>query len=221
MREDALDPFIEIALSVTNSGTTAACFIQLQNLTLKDAADATLTGPGTTFLQGSVLAIDPVFWVDTCLFPGESGWFFHIEPPVGGSSLFSSIVAIEFQYGAREFPSSQPGASVIPDGYSVSTDSFTTVCFTNRGTGPAAIPDANNNFSMFVMLDEAGDPLFWDFVTGTVRPKGLLQPGESGAATTQFPSFFGGTAHRMRAFIDFGVPREPPDANVPLSLIHI
>jgi hypothetical protein len=107
---------------------------------------------------------------------------------------------------------------VIPDGYGV-RDGVETVRFTNTGTGPATVSD--QGFSKFVALDDAGNPLFWDYVTYDTQPVGPMQPGESGSASTGYSTSWRGTAHRMRPFIDFRKapisaqlpsPKEPPAA---------
>jgi len=211
MRHTLDDRAVEIAFSVTNVGATSACFIELVGFRVKDAAGATLTEAE----MYNVFELDVDLWTDTCLSPGESGWLLTIQEFRGGANLFSSIAAIEFQYDVLTTSAPLPQARVIPDVYTVS-GGIATVCFVNAGAGPAAI--TAQTFSQFVALDDAGDPLDWGFLTGRIQPIGLLQPGESGSASTKFPSSYQGTAHRMRPFIDFESPgpsAEPCSTNEP------
>jgi len=214
MRETLNDPVFEIAFMVTNVGPTSACFIRLRGYRRKDAMGAVLAGTITLepYVGGSVLAIGGT-WTDTCLLPGESGWTFDIDISPQGTDLYSSVAAVEFEYSASDRSATPPPPRVIPDGYTVSADGFETVGFTNSGTGPAAITD--RTFSKFIALDDAGAPLFWDYLGDRIQPLGLLQPGESGSESTQFPIIFRGTAHRMRAIIDFLPPATLPDASFP------
>ena len=212
LRETLTDSFFEIAFMVTNVGPTSACFIRLGGYRLKDAMGAGLTDSTflAPFVQGSVLAVDGVLWTDTCLLPGESGWAVDIQLSPAGTNLYSSIAAIEFEYTTNNRSATPPPPRVIPDGYTVSADGFETVCYTNSGTGPAAMTD--RAFSKFVALDDAGAPLFWDYLTDRIR---LLQPGESGSASTDFPFSYRGTARRMRVFVDFRPPETLGDASFP------
>jgi len=145
------------------------------------------------------------------LAPGESGWLLDIEISSKGTDLYSPLAVIEFQYAATFRTATPPPPRVIPDGYTVIKDGLESICFTNLGTGPAALlPDYS--FSKFVALDDGGAPLFWHFLD-QVEPIGLLQPGESGYARTVLHDPYRGTAHRMRAFVDFLWPEVVADAS--------
>ncbi len=220
MRDTTDETYIEIGFVVTNVGPTSLCFAMLEGFRLKDAMGADLIEPPMypPFVQGSVAMLDSSLWTDTCLQPGETGWVLDIEGSPGGLALYAPLAAIEFQYDIPDFLNDLPGPRVVPDGYTVSDDGFETVCFTNVGQGQAAM--TAQTFSKFVALDDTGAPLEWEFLTDHIRPVGLLQPGDSGSASTQFPSFYEGNAHRMRAFIDFqspGTSTEPLSYNAPQS----
>jgi hypothetical protein len=190
------------------------CFVQTKDFRLKDAMGATIGVPPqySPFVAGSVFALDFSIWTDTCLQSGEIGWLLDIEGDPSGSDLFDPLAAIEFQYDETE-ASSLSAARIIPDGYLVSATASATVCFTNVGTGPAAL--TAQTFSKFVILDDTGAPLDWDFLTGHIEPLGLLAPGSAGSVSMDRGILFQGTAHRMRAFIDFQSPGPSAEPSAP------
>jgi hypothetical protein len=216
-----VDAFVNLAFSVTNTSSGNLCFIELEAFRLKDAGGATLVQPDLgPFVEGSVLAIDPVVWTSTCLLPGETGWIIDIESNNAVGDLYASLDSIEFRFAAEPFPADAvPPPRVLPNLYYVAADGIITVCFANLGTGPAEM--TAQTFSRYLALNDAGEPLDWGFLTAHVQPIGLLQPTQNGSASTEHPSDFPGTAHRMRAFIDFESPgamsQAPEHARGPLQ----
>ena len=128
----------------------------------------------------TVFALTASLWTDTCLQSGETGWLLNIEGDPSEPDPFDPLDAIEFQYDMVE-ASGLSAARVIPDGYVVSATASATVCFANLGTGPAAL--TAQAFSEFVILDDAGAPLDWHFLTGHIEPLGLLAPGSAGSVS--------------------------------------
>jgi hypothetical protein len=200
------DGFVQFAFPVTNVSSVNLCFLQAEGLRLKDAAGTTLVQPDIGgFVTGSVMAIDPSIWTTTCLLPGEIGWLMDLETSDTTPDLYGSLAAIEFRFSIDEAPSDAlPPPRVVPDQYGVAADGIITVCFGNLGTGPAEL--TAQSFSQYLAVDDAGDPLDFDFLTGRVQPIGLLEPAQRGSVSTKNPSLFRGSAHRMRAFIDFNSP---------------
>jgi hypothetical protein len=223
LREHTDFPFFEIAFMVTNVSTMGICFIELDGYRLKNAMGFGLTPVAmfSPFLVGSVLEANQVAWTDTCLLPGESGWLLDFQGEPDIPNLYSLLAAVEFQYQPRMFMVAAPPPRVVPDGYAVippdDPDNHVTLCYTNSGTGPAVITD--QGFTRFLMLDDAGNPLVWDFATTAVRPAmGPLNPGQSGSSSTEFRTLYTGRASRMRSFIDFGPPATVSDAAPSLAL---
>jgi hypothetical protein len=198
---------------VTNASSQNLCFIELVGFRLKDAAGTTLVQPEIgPFVTGSVVAVASSLWTDTCLLPGETGWVLDIESTDAVPDLYGSLDAIEFHFQATVVSSDAiPPPRVIPDLYGLAAGGALTVCFTNQGTGPAEM--TAQSFSRYIAVDDAGDPLDWDFFTEHIQPVGLLQASQVGSASSQYPSLYAGTAHRMRAFIDFNSPGAPSSAS--------
>jgi hypothetical protein len=221
MQTGGTGTYVNVAFPVTNASSTNLCFVKLDGFRMKDAAGTTLVQPEfPPFLDGSVLAVDSSLWTSTCLLPGETGWIIDIESNDAVTDLYGSLDAIEFRFGADAFPSDAiPPPRVLPDLYGLAADRTVTVCFTNLGTGPAEM--TAQSFSRYLALDDAGEPLDWDFLSEHIQPIGLLEPIQIGSASTQYPSFFPGTSHRMRVFIDFDSPgsmsRLPAHATGPLE----
>src|SRR5258706_6710768 len=200
------DTFVNLAVPVTNVSQSNLCFIELEGLRLKDASGALLVQPQVgPFIDGSVLVVDATLWTSSCVLPGETGWVVDIESADAVADLYGALDSVEFRITAVPFPADAlPPPRVLPYRYDVASDGIVTVCFANLGTGPAEM--TAQAFSLYLALDDQGNPLDWDFLTTRVQPIGLLQPAQPGSASTRHRSFFAGTARRMRPFIDFESP---------------
>lgn len=172
-----------VAFSIKNVTATGQCFIELENVVWKDAAGAPVGTPTLSFVSGSVGVVLGGVSTDTCLGAGETGWVMLIESDSSGVMYYQSVASIEFNLVALAPTASEPYAKIVPESYSFATPTLT-VSFKNVGTGPGSV---SSGLGRGVLLDTAGAPLIWGFVTDTAMTGGVLAPGATGSMDGDYP----------------------------------
>ncbi len=180
-----------VILPVTNTGNETLCFVELVQITYRDAADAAILSNGIAFVSGSVAKLNATgFFTDTCLSPGETGMIGDIN-----ANLYAAVAKMEFSFQTSTFAFAAPAARVIPQSYVI--DSITkgpVVTAKNVGTTAASVLLAKA-----YLFDDSNQPLVWSYLTAPSTPVTV-------AATGTVPLsglFYDGTGSTLRAFVNF------------------
>jgi hypothetical protein len=182
-----------VILPVTNTGSQTLCFVELEEITYRDAGGAALTVPSLTFVRGSVRKVSANIFTDTCLAPGETGMVADIE-----ANLYSAVAKMEFTFKSGSSVISVPAARVIPQSYIQPTTTSLAVTVANLGSAPALV-GAQFRFHHWFLFDDAMQPLLWG-ITDTTAPSII---SASGMATISDNVFYDGSGSRLLVFVDF------------------
>lgn len=151
-RGSADSSYVRLVLEVTNQGPSL-CFLQLDDLAMFDGSGTFLEDEEITYVQGSVFDLDVVH-TDTCLGSGEQGWFLVIA-----EADFDLLEHVEATADTPDKEGALDDARVIPTGYTVSGNDITIEAVHEAG------PTVESDFGgRFVVLDDGGSPVYWDFV---------------------------------------------------------
>ena len=189
---------------VRNISTRAHCFVQLKDVVVRGAEDEVLLEDGTSFVFGSTADLGSDFWTDTCLDAGEQAYFIGIDLDINYADVKS--------FSVKEFDSTStnvkvPPTSIKPQSYSVSGSEI--ILAVQNGDTAAELRNA-----MYVLLDDADEPLIWGFAfDGSDNP--VLGPNEARALRS--PNFYGGSANQLHALTNFDIPDTTAALLAPLS----
>lgn len=189
------------AIPVKNVGSRALSFVEFSNVYYVDSNGTKLNGsPDTGYAYGSVGYLTPDIFDNSSLAPGQTGYVFLIA-----LNVFSSTAKIEFTPAVGSSTPLDPGASLIPQSYSISgaSGSSGTLTETFKNTSANQL-DVNNQtiFFRFIALDANGTPVMWDSVSSNLTPSnGVLPAGTAGSMSDLYQ--FSGTSSSIIAFTSF------------------
>jgi hypothetical protein len=186
-----------VMIPVTNVGCRAYCFLSLDAEYL-DGDGAVLETPTLDVINGSV-GRSGTFYDSACLAPGETGY-------VTDNVLFTAFDDVASVSGEVRFDSDPvvgtPEARVIPQSYSFDAGTGLAVVVHNEGSAEALVYNA---VSFYLLLDDAGEPLWWN---------DLKTPGEADATMAAGASLtlsdpdvgFGGDGSQALIFVSYAQP---------------
>ena len=196
-----------LTIPASYSGTETPCFIKATNVTWTSAAGQKLNSVDNMYIEGSVGALPSMLDTDTCLAPGDSGYFLGIESPSGASALYSAVDSIALSLQSTS-PGSAPAAKLTPTRYDVGTCSSTRTLRVQAtiGGSTAAVGMAGTlgSIGSVVFLDSSGLPAGWTFVSQN-QPANFTAGGST--------SFYGSlpvapAVSRAQVYLPF----DPPNA---------
>ena len=200
-RESADTETFEWLLALTNTGEQTYCFVEATDLQFRDSVGVLLEDDNI-FVQGSVRVGANDVYTDTCLSAGQTGYFLGIETAAGGEQLYSVIDSLTIGDIEVQVDFDEPDASVEPQRYAVSSGATQqlAVDITNTGTSSAEVEPQSN----YVLLDEDGSPLTWNFFNSPANSVGW--DGTLAANDTQVLNdtlIYRGSAERLLAYVDY------------------
>lgn len=178
-------------VTVTNRSGARQCSIALEEIFFRDSDGTAIADSSIDFVDGNVGVTSTGRWRDSCLDPGASGVVLGIET----DDLFSELGSIQVgDVSTRPTTADAPPAVVRATSYRTeSVDSFTVVV-ENTGTASAYIDDT----SVFVLLDDSNDPLWWSFLDGEVE----IDPGAT-AELTEGNLLYDGVSSSIDVYVSF------------------
>jgi hypothetical protein len=211
-RSDASDETAYSAIAVRNVDAAYACFISIENYHWRSATGADLVGTGkshdTDYLTGSVGRLSS-FNSDTCLGPGETGYFSDIRIAGTGARLYSDVASIELAFRPARPASPASGKLLVRDFQNGSCDLQNRVRFRFEDTSTESVETGEILSGWVLFFDPQGTPTDWGYM-GQEDPI-VVAPGASLSMPVHFaPSLApGGKAH---VFTDFqpGPPAASP-----------
>lgn len=199
------------------SASDRLCFIRLNTGTFKDALGATIKTNNGTYLHGSIFKLN-VETTNTCLAPGETGFFVGVELGSSHPGIYSNLAEIVFDnISVYTDIKQRPLSKVAPDlNYTVTFDvsQFISLKVSNTGTVDSSV-DKNN---LYVMLDQTEEPLHWGFMERTADWDGLLTVDNSNFLEGTSAISYTGKANRIRVLIDYEDSADAPGPPVPSPL---
>ena len=190
-----------VVIPVTNSSSTSAYgFVKATDIVFRDGLGDQISTASYTYLYGSVGDVGYDIQTDSCLAPGEEGYFIFIE-----TYMWSALASVSFTFYAPGYGASDPGAIVRPESLEYGPASpygnYLAIGFRNSGTKTAVMGTIKAAF--YVLFDAAMDPLLWGFLYDNLSPvSGLIAPGGTGSVEDSV-MFFDGSASYIRVLMDF------------------
>jgi hypothetical protein len=187
-RSDASDETALSAIAVRNVDAAYACFITIENYHWRSASGAEVVGTGqprdTDYLTGSVGTGSRVY-TNTCLGPGETGYFADIRIAGTGALLYSDVASIELAFRPLRSASPGPGKLMIRDFQTgiCDLDRGVRFRFENTGTDSVLTREILSGWALF--LDPEGTPISWDYLEK--EDSVLVAPGASLTLPVTFP----------------------------------
>lgn len=174
LRRNATSSFVRIALEITNTGVERACFVSFTDLHYTGASGVLAT-EGVGFVSGTVSARGSIY-TDSCLRPGESGYFFEID-----EVDFDAITGVSLAIDPPARDASPAAAMVAPQTYTVTGDTLDLVVTHTRG-GDVLLDDTIR----YLVTDATGAPVSWAFAS---QSAGTSTLGPGGTATYSDTAF--------------------------------
>lgn len=196
-----------LTIPAAYSGTGTPCFIEATNVVWMSATGQKLNSVSNIYLDGSVGAASSTIDTDTCVAPGDSGYFIAIESQSGTAPLYSAVDSISLSLQSTTVGNA-PAAKLTPTRYDVGTcsDTRTLRVEATIGGGTAAVGQAKSPGSLgpVVYLDSSGLPAGWTFVHQN-QPANFV----AGSTTSFYADLpFDPAVSRAQFFLPF----DPPDA---------
>ena len=193
--------------SVRNVSDQIQCFVQLEDVVLRDAEGQVLLDDGTTFAYGSVADLGSNIWTSSCLDTGEQAYFIGIDIDTNYADIASfSVSGFDAIADGGRFRA--PPTTVTPQSYSVSERDIS-----------IAVQNANAatelRSSLYIQLDDADEPLTWGFASDT-SDNSILQAGEA-RLLTSFDFYEGPVSQKIYVTVNFDTPEEDTSALQTLS----
>lgn len=193
-RDSTLTESARWYLEVTNRSQRRACSVIADDVLLKDG-DGRELDFGLGLLTGNVGKVDEDRWTDTCLDPGASGPFLEIH----FEDVYTAVASIEIaSISLSVNREDAPPAIVRPTSYSIGESSAFEVTVENTGTETAYV----DSLSQYVLLDDAGAPLWWGFVEVDGEGEGEIGPGET-LELNEDVVRYDGQATSVEVYVDF------------------
>jgi hypothetical protein len=190
-RSATFSTYVNTFVRVENQGATRRCFVSIPAMQLRDAAGATIATDSVSYVQGSVGASS--VYTDTCLAPGESGYFVGIlEAP------YTKVASLVFSIDGGDEGFGDPAMRVVPEDITGSVDF---VDASAHNLGPVA---AELTFNLWIGYDAAHQPLHF----------GYLDPCDAQASMTVAPGqvlplcssdYFDGSGQAIQTWLGYGL----------------
>jgi hypothetical protein len=214
-RLTATDETAYLTIPVTNTGTEYPCFVSTNPYRWLDATGQLLNMTKTEYLYGSVGVLSGALYSETCLGPGERGYFLGIESAAGGAPLYSAVVSIDLGLSSSTAGTAPP-AKVVPTRYDLGTCAGTRTLRVEGAVSGAtvAIGGTSSSLGTGFFLDANGLPAGWLFVS-------QKQPANIAPGTTALfydNLIFVPALSRLQFFLPF----EPQNMfmSLPSSMLH-
>jgi hypothetical protein len=195
-----------LSIAVTNIGTSVLCSIKGSNYRWLDAAGNPLAMPDPTdliYVDGSVGTLSDGDFTDSCLGPGEQGYFTDVKTTDEASLLFSQVGTVAFGLSGPFSAGTAPAGKLVPQSYDVGTCptmQAVKVILTNTGTDKVALQPYS--LSPAILIDDSGVPAGWLYLQ--VEDAVTVAAGET---TTAYSSLFmEPKVSRMQVYVDFTLP---------------
>ncbi|HEY7372985.1 MAG TPA: hypothetical protein VIF57_12550 [Polyangia bacterium] len=201
-----------LTIPVTNNGSAHPCFLVASPLRYKDAGGLLLNADATlSYVTGSVGDAGFGFYTDSCLAPGDRGYFIDIQLS-SNATIFSSTASIEVTLAAQD--GTTPLGRLVPTGYDLGTCAGARALrlfAVNDGSGPISVP-LYGGFpdSPAILLDAGGLPAGWTYLGVTEAasvPIDLTATYTGSVASAPAVS-------RAHFFLQFGPPPTTADASM-------
>lgn len=203
-RPIAGDESAALTLVVTNSGTDFPCFVTATTYQWLGATGQVLSTTSGLYLDGLVGFVN-VTDTDTCLAPGETGYFTDVQA-AEGSPLYSAVASVSIGL-ASSGSGTTPAAKFVPNRYDIGT------CAGNRtlrvegiaSGAEVSVGDLGGDLAPAIFLDATGLPVGWSLLS-------QMQPANVavGAGAYFFDNGPEPAVSRARVFLPF----EPPDPTI-------
>ncbi len=150
-----------ITIAATNSGMEYPCFVQATTSQWLDSNGQVLNPGGNgPYLSGSVGALSDMLSTDSCLAPGETGYFIDLAI-AGNAPIYSAIASIQIGLQSLATGTTPPG-KLLPSRYEVGTCAGNrTMRVTGTASGGTVSVGPGANLAPAIFLDGAGLPVGW------------------------------------------------------------
>ena len=153
------------------------------------------------------------FYTDSCLGPGETGHFTGLQS--GDTTTPNMYAQVEnVVYNTVTGDSSANSAldvTITPQSYASSapTAGYQTINLSVKNT---SLQTGRVFSSLFLLLDDADEPLMWEYFTGMYGWSGVLMMDQTGTLTGF--SSYDGVSHKILPYLDYQEETTPLMSNV-------
>jgi hypothetical protein len=168
-----------LTVAVSNTGTQRPCFLQATPLLYMNGTQLLNAATDSSYVSGSVGDVGFGISTNSCLGPGESGYFIDIQLDPGGTAFFSSTTSIELGL-ASDTEGTVPAGRLHPTGYEVGTcTTMRSLRLTAVNDGSAAVEVAQSGvgLSPVILLDAGALPAGWLYLEDNTASE--VAPGAS------------------------------------------
>ncbi|HEY2901085.1 MAG TPA: hypothetical protein VGL59_10950, partial [Polyangia bacterium] len=148
-----------LSIAITNIGTSMLCSIKGISYRWLDAAGNALAMPDPNdriYVDGSVGMLSDGDFTDSCLGPGEQGYFTDVKTTDDTSLLFSQVATVAFSLSGPFSAGTAPAGKLVPQSYDVGTCptmNAVRVTLTNTGTDKVALQPYS--LSPAILMDDS------------------------------------------------------------------
>ena len=198
------DAYLSIAL--TNVGDRVLCSIKGSSYRWLDAGGSPLAMPDPSdkiYVGGSVAALPSGDFTDSCLGPGEKGYFTDVKTTAAGVALFAQAAAVAFVLSGPFNVGTPPAGKLVPQAYDVGTcpdKRAVKVNLLNSGTDKVALEPYS--LSPAILIDDAGLPAGWMYL----EAPGSVTVAAGGTTTVYSSLSMEPKVSRMQVYVDFTLP---------------
>jgi hypothetical protein len=152
-----------LTIAVSNTGTARPCFLQATPLHYLNGTQLLNDATHSSYVSGSVGDVGFGISTDSCLGPGESGYFIDIQLASSGPAFFSSTTSIELGL-ASDTAGTVPAGRLHPTGYEVGACSpmrSLRLTAVNDGSAAVEVAQSGTGLSPVILLDAGALPAGW------------------------------------------------------------
>jgi hypothetical protein len=152
-----------LTIAVSNTGTERPCFIQATPLLYMNGTQPLNDATHSSYVSGSVGDVGFGISTDSCLGPGESGYFIDIQLDSGGMMFFSGTTSIDLGL-ASSTAGTLPAGRLHPTGYEVGACSpmrSLRLTAVNDGSAAVEVAQSGTGLSPVILLDAGALPAGW------------------------------------------------------------
>lgn len=164
-------------VQVNNVSNKTSCFVNLDSGEYRSNNGTVLDTVPVSYVSGSIRDVGNSVYTNTCLAPGQRGFFVGVTLNVSydqiGSIVFSSLLQ-------SVAASTVPTLTISPAGYSVTPNSAVSQKVSLTVHNDSSVAGVLALSSRAILLDSDNNPLIWLYLTRPTTWNGSLNPGENG-----------------------------------------
>jgi len=196
-------------IPVTNVSNKTSCFVNLDSGEYRSNNGTVLDTVPVSYVAGSTRDLGNNVYTNTCLTPGQGGFFVGVTLNVNYDQIGSIVFASLLQSVAS---STAPALTISPAGYSVTPNSAVSQKVSLSVHNDSSVAGVLAPSSLSILLDGDNTPLIWFYITRPTTWNGSLNPGGDGVLESTVE--YEGASHNMWVNLDYGLLLTPQTVSI-------